>query len=177
MDDRVVGPLRELRGQLHDGLRQLQVAAASIGEAEDAVSQQALDGALAYLEGVLLPYFGAEEFTMFIAIDGVIGTTGASNIMVAQHGAIREMVDDLRKVADAAREAGSVDAYARYLVPLLHGLYAAVRLHLESEDDAYLPLLDDHLSESQVGVIRDNLERIATKGGAAPEGQMAGVNL
>ena len=52
------------------------------------------------------------------------------------------------------------------LRPLLYGLYAAARVHLESEDDAYLPLLDEHLSESQVGMVTDNYGRILA--GSAP---------
>ena len=43
--------------------------------------------------------------------------------------------------------------------------------------EAYLGILDEHLSESQVGVIRDNMERIATRGGQAPEATTAGITL
>ena len=45
------------------------------------------------------------------------------------------------------------------------GLYALIRAHLEAEDDIYLSLLDQHLSESQVGVIVENLGRIARAAG------------
>jgi hemerythrin-like domain-containing protein len=164
--DRVVGPLREARLPLYDGLRRIQVAASAVDGAELPIAMAALDAAMEFLVDTLLRYCHAEEFTMFIAIDGVIGVTGASDVMVAQHRSITAMVNDLGQVAEAARNAGDVAAYRSYFLPLLHGIYALTRAHLESEDDAYLALLDEHLSESQVGVVVDNMKRMVA--GSAP---------
>jgi hypothetical protein len=47
-----------------------------------------------------------------------------------------------------------------------------VRAHLESEDDAYLALLDEQLSESQVRVIVENIQRMVA-GSAAPTEHIA----
>lgn len=162
MDDRVVGPLREVRQPLHDGLRQLRTAAQAVTEAEPKVAQAAIDAALAYLDEQLLPQCRAEEFTLYPAVDGVIGRKGATDVMVVQHQALADMSGDLRQVVEAARTDEDVAAYSRYLLPLLHGLYALVRSHLEAEDAAYLGLLDAHLSESQVRVVVENIERIST---------------
>lgn len=159
-EDRVVGPLRDLRAKLYDGLQQVQIAAKSLEGAEPRVALAALDGALAFGERKLIPHLHAEEYTLFPAVDGVQGATGSCQVMVAQHRAIEAMLWDLRQVVDAARKDDDVEAYGRYLMPLVHGLYALTRAHLESEDDVYLALLDEHLSESQVNVIVENLERI-----------------
>jgi hypothetical protein len=158
--DRVVGPLREQRAALHQGLRQLHVAAESVETAESRVALAAIDTATIFARNVLLPYSTAEEYTLFPAIDGVLGATGTCQAMVAQHAAMVAMTDDLERVLEAARSGGDTGEYRRYLLPLLHGLYAVARAHLESEDDAYLTSLDGHLSESQVGMIVDNITRI-----------------
>lgn len=160
--DRVVGPLRELRAKLHDGLRQVHVAAEGVESAEPRVALAAAEQASEWARTVLGPYSHAEEFTLFPAVDGVLGTRGACQVMVAQHASLAAMAKDLARVLEAASRAGDVTEYRRYLLALLHGLYAAARAHLEAEDDAYLELLDEHLSESQVGVVVDNIERIAT---------------
>jgi hemerythrin-like domain-containing protein len=159
--DRVVAPLRELRARLHDGLRQLHVAAEGVESAEPRVALAAAERASEYARKVLGPYSHAEEYTMFPAVDGVLGTRGACQVMVAQHASLAAISQDLERVLEAASRSGDLAEYKRFLLPLLHGLYAAARSHLEAEDDAYLPLLDAHLSESQVGVIVDNIERIA----------------
>jgi len=166
MADRVVGPLRDFRAPLHDGLRQLQVAAEAIAGAEPRVALSALDAAVDFLANSFMPIAKAEEYTFFIAVDGVIGAVGASQVMVAQHDSIAAMVRDLAQVVEAAHTDSDPAAYARYLVPLLHGLYALIRAHLEAEDDVYLTLLDDALSESQVEMIVKNIGRItAAKAG------------
>lgn len=164
---RVVGPLREARRPLHDGLATVKAAADALATAEPSLALKALDGALAFLHKTFLPACEAEEFTLFIAVDGVLGATGAVSVMRAQHQVMAEMAADLEKVAGAARQENDPAAYARYLHPLLYGLYGLARGHLESEDAAYLTVLDDHLSESQVGVIVDNLDRIASAKRAA----------
>ncbi|MGE5596625.1 MAG: hemerythrin domain-containing protein [Hyphomicrobiales bacterium] len=162
MPDRVIGPLREARQPLHDGLHQLQVAGGAVTTAEFPIALAALDGAVRYLDGVLLPQCRAEQFTLFPAVDGVIGKRGASLVMEVQHDAIARMTGDLRQVVEAVRTDGDAEGYARYLQPLLYGLYALVRSHLEAEDEGYLSLLDEHLSESQVGVVVENLQRISS---------------
>lgn len=160
-EDRVVGPLREARRPLHQGLAKLQAAAQAVA-AGGPGALTALDHALAFLQRTFLPACEAEEFTLFIAVDGVYGATGAVAVMRAQHQVMVEMTGDLEKVVAAARQANDPAAYAGLLHPLLYGLYGLARGHLESEDAAYLTVLDEHLSESQVGVIVDNLDRIAS---------------
>lgn len=162
IQDRVVGPLRDARKPLYSGLSTLTSAADAVAAAAPAPALKALDAALAYLNRTLLLTCEAEEFTLFIAVDGVYGATGAVAVMRAQHQVMREMATDLEKVVAAAREAADPGAFAKYLHPLLWGLYGLARGHLESEDAAYLTVLDEHLSESQVGVIVDNLDRIVS---------------
>ncbi|MEX0783844.1 MAG: hemerythrin domain-containing protein [Dehalococcoidia bacterium] len=159
--DRVVGPLREMRAKLHDGLRQIHVAAEGVDSAEPRVALAAAERASEYAKTVLGPYSHAEEFTLFPAVDGVLATRGACQVMVAQHASLAAMSKDLERVLEAAARSGDLAEFRRFLLPLLYGLYAAARAHLEAEDDAYLPLLDEHLSESQVVMIVDNMERIA----------------
>jgi len=168
LEDRVVGPLREMRENLHGGLSTLQVAASAVTTAEYKFAQAALDAALKYLQEQFLPLSRAEEFTLFIAMDGATGMTDSCQVMKAQHTTIMRMVGDLAQAIEAARTDADFEAYAKYLHPLLYGLYALCRAHLESEDDAYLPILDAVLSESQVTMIVDNSHRIAA-GSLPPE--------
>ncbi len=161
MTDRVIGPLRDARRPLFEGLRGLQQAAAAVlSNAPRALP--VIEEALDYLHGTFLPTCRGEELTLYPAVDGVIGCVGATDIMVVQHGSIGEMVGDLDRVVEALRTNREVGPYARYLLPLLHGLYAAIRTHLDAEDVVYLSLLDEQLSESQVGMVVDNLRRMSS---------------
>lgn len=165
-DDKVVSALRKLRRPFHQDVRTLHQAAQAIqtGQSDEALA--ALDMAVDFLRGRFMPHCAAEEFTLLPTVDGVIGESGATNVMAEQHRIIEAMAGDLVKVAQAAHQERDVAAYARLLLPLLYGLYGAIRLHLESEDAAYLELLDEHLSESQADVLVENLERITRQQGA-----------
>ncbi len=162
MEERVIGPYREWRMSLRGGLQALARAGAAVGGTDEGAARSALAEALRYVDGLLLPASEAEEFTLFPAVDGVHGVTGACEPLRLQHEALRAMASDLRKVAAAAAKDGDTCGYGRYLQPLLFGLYGLARAHLESEDGAFLPLLDAHLSESQVSVLVENSERITT---------------
>jgi len=158
--DRVIGPFRTTRDRLRAGVRVLQAAAGALS-AEPTVALAALNGAVAYLRDEFLPQSQAEEFVLFPAVDGVLGGAGATNVMRVQHAGLAAMASDFEHVVLAATRDGGVAAYEKYLLPLTHGLYAAIRSHLEAEDAAYLALLDDHLSESQVDVVVKNMGRVS----------------
>jgi hypothetical protein len=160
--DRVIGPYREWRASLRGGLPSLAKAAAAAGQGPEAEAREALAAAMRYVNGTLLPASDAEEFTLFPTVDGVFGITGSCEVLEAQHAAMRAMAGDLRQVAAAAEKDGDTCAYAKYLQPLLWGLYALARAHLDAEDAVFLPLLDEHLSESQVNVLVENSERITS---------------
>ena len=160
-EDRVVGGLRELREPLHDGLRKVQVAAGAVSEAEPRMAMAAVETAWQYLEGTFVPACFAEQATLFLAADAIMGKGKPLDILRMQHESLGSMVNDLGKVVVAMRAANSLDDYARYLLPLLHGLYAAIRVHIESEDDALLALLDANLSQGQADALVRRFDRSA----------------
>ncbi len=129
----------------------------------------ALDAALQYLQEQLLPGCRAEETTIFPAVSSVTGVSNACHVMRAQHTTLLRMAGDLAQVAEAARAAGDLTDYAKYLQPLLFGLYAFSRAHLESEDDAYLGLLEAVLSENQVTALAAEFERALSVSPENPE--------
>ena len=151
-------PLRHARHPLHAGLNTLQVAASAVGTAEPRFALAALDSALAYLRETFLPACRAEEATLFVAVDGLFGVTNSCHAMRAQHTTIMRMAGDLAQAGDAARLAGSMDEVERFLPPLLHGLYALCRAHVESEDEAYITLLEAMLSAAQAESLASNYE-------------------
>jgi iron-sulfur cluster repair protein YtfE (RIC family) len=160
--DRVIGPYREWRASLRTGLDSLARAAAAAGQGSEPGARGALDEALRYVNRTLIPASDAEEFTLFPTVDGVLGFSGSCDVLEHQHATMRQIVGDLRQVAEAAQRDGDTCAYAKYLQPLLYGLYGLARAHLDAEDAVFLPLLDEHLSASQVNVLMENSERIAS---------------
>jgi len=158
------GPLRDVRAPVHAGLNTLQVAATGIGTAEPRFAFAALDAALRYVQDVLLPACRAEEGTLFLAVDGLTGVRNSCHVMRAQHTTIIRMAGDLSQAAEAAKAGGDPAEFAQYLQPLLYGLYALARAHLEAEDEAYIGLVEAMLSSVQVEALA-NAMRSATGAG------------
>jgi hypothetical protein len=156
-----VSPLHDARSPVHAGLTTLQVAASALATAERRFAFAALEAAQRYLQETLLPTCRAEEATLFVAIDGLMGVANSCHVMKAQHTTLMRMAGDYAQALDAARTAGDVTEFVQYLGPLLHGLYALARAHLESEDEAYLGLLEAMLSSAQAEALAGAYESSA----------------
>lgn len=161
MDDDPHEPLRYIRDQLHAGLSTLQVAASAVDTAEPRMAMKALDAAMNYLRMEFLPMSRAEEAELFRQLDEITGLADSCRVMVAQHTSIIRMAGDLAQSIDAAKAANDISAYAEYLHPLLYGLYALCRVHLESEDEAYLPIIAAAMRQSDVELMVQQMERFA----------------
>lgn len=157
--------LRYLRDQLHAGLSTLQVAASAVDTAEPRMAMKALDAAMNYLQKEFLPSSRAEEAQFFQRIDEITGRADSCRVMVAQHTSIIRMAGDLAQSIDAAKAANDIAPYAEYLHALLYGLYALCRVHLESEDEAYLPIIASAITEAEVQLMVREMERIAGEPG------------
>lgn len=151
-------PLRQQRDGLHAGLNALQVAASAVTTAEPRFAFASLEAALRYLQDVLLPGCRAEESTIFVAVDGLMGVVNSCHAMKVQHTTIIRMAGDFAQALEAAKLEGNVEEYVKFLQPLLFGLYALCRAHIESEDDAYIGLLEAMLSEVQVAALAESFE-------------------
>jgi hypothetical protein len=152
------GPLRDVRAPLHAGFNTLQVAATGIGTAERRFAFAAIDAALEYVQETLLPACRAEETTLFVAVDGLTGVRNSCHAMKVQHTTLIRMAGDLAQVVEAAKAAGDPAEFAQYLQPLLYGLYALARAHLEAEDEAYVGLVEAMLSGARVEALAKAME-------------------
>ncbi|MEX2081556.1 MAG: hemerythrin domain-containing protein [Dehalococcoidia bacterium] len=165
MTDLAVGDIeviRRVREPAMAGLRTLQQAGDAAMDGRPPAALKAAQAAADYLYGTLLPLSRAEELALFITVDGVIGAPRATAVMIAQHHSLDAMAGDLRSLIAAASGAPSIEPYRKGLATLLYALYGLARGHLEAEDDAYIGLLDGTLSESQVGSLASNLERLTS---------------
>jgi hypothetical protein len=87
--------------------------------------------------------------------------------MKAQHTTLIRMAGDLAQAVEAAKAAGDPAEFAQYLQPLLYGLYALARAHLEAEDEAYVGLVEAVLSSVQVESLAKAMEAAAVEPSAS----------
>lgn len=143
----ITEPLRAEHRELLPRLAELDqapsvVASWSVGEAAERLGR-----ILEFLRGHLVPHAEAEEAVLYPTVEEAMGAPGATATMAADHRAIVARIDDLARLAAAVPErwpqAGIVDEVANALA----GLAAIVGLHFQEEEEVYLPVLDDALTE------------------------------
>lgn len=109
--------------------------------------QERVDEAVRFLRNELLPHAVAEEAVLYPAAEHVLRARGgAVDTMLIAHRLIAELTDRLEAAGDDTRS----------LVRLLHEVRAVVLLHLDEEEDVYLPALSG-LSEEEAADIAARL--------------------
>ena len=111
---------------------------------------------VAFLKGDLLPHAHGEERHLYSAVEPLLREHGrATATMSVDHEFIEGYVAEIEKevgALESGEAANRARARAR-LERLVLQLQAVLELHLEKEERIYLPLLEQHLSEEEQGMI------------------------
>lgn len=113
------------------------------------------EGLVRFLREELLPHAQEEEQELYDRIESLIPPGEATRTMRLDHEAIAWYTEELARLT-ATLASGPMDEraqYARQFVRRAHELAAIVRLHLEKEEQAYLPLYD-RLTQERVLDVR-----------------------
>jgi len=123
--------------------------------------QERLGDALEFLQHHLIPHAMAEEAVLYPTVESAFGAPGATATMTRDH---QEVVSLTERLATRAREVngGSLPVEAaRELRHMLYGLHALVSVHFHKEEEVYLPLLDESLTEESAKEMFAKMEHAA----------------
>lgn len=99
-----------------------------------------------FLTGWLLPHLRAEDELLYPVVDGILGGTAATAALRRQHAEISRLAIRLGELRRAC-SAGPLTGWQQHeLRRTLYGLQAILTLHLATEEEAYLSVLDEALS-------------------------------
>jgi iron-sulfur cluster repair protein YtfE (RIC family) len=110
----------------------------------------------AFLVGELLPHVRAEEHALYPVVGELLGSPMATASMSRQHAEVERLVERLGRLRDDAI-AEMDDATRRNLRQVLYGLHAILTLHLATEEELYLPLIESRLSPKRSGLLAESL--------------------
>lgn len=139
-------PLRQEHRQIRPRLAALRALADSIDRMEVADLARELRATLAFLEDGLLPHALAEDSVLYPAVAAAMGSSQATATMSRDHLEIARQVAQLKHLSHRFRMQPST-RIRRDLRRVLYEIAAVVSLHLDKEEEVYLPLLDTYLSE------------------------------
>ena len=157
----VTRPLHEEHKTLLPRVEALRTTADSVGVAGREVLRAAVNEAYEFLTGSLMPHAAAEEQVLYPEVQRVMGAPQATATMSRDHVEI----DGLRQELGALRSVGAADELTQTqtneLRRVLYGLYELLRVHFAKEEEVYLPILDERLSQDDANVLFEQMERAA----------------
>jgi iron-sulfur cluster repair protein YtfE (RIC family) len=133
MSRRPTEPFREEHAELLPHVEQLRTAARGLPRLPPEARREAIDAALGFLRGTLLPHARAEEDVLYPEWSRIVGYPGAAAPMVHDHEAIASRIERLAACSPEDIETAQ---------ELLYGLHALVSVHFQKEEEIQLPAFD-----------------------------------
>lgn len=147
MPDRME-PLRQEHRTLLPHIYDLRTTADVVGTVGGDELRRLVDDSLGFLTRHLIPHATAEDHALYPVVERVMGAPGATATMSREHVEVDHLTHELGELRTRLEEyhTGDVDQELRRI---LYGLYALVSVHFAKEEEIYLPLLDDRLSDTE----------------------------
>ena len=137
-------PLRDEHRELIAHIENIRAVADLVGEAPIESTREAANEVHAFLTGHLIPHAEAEDRALYPVVQKIMGAPLATATMSRDHIEVGRLTQELGSLA-AKPDASA----AKELRRVLYGLYALIRVHFAKEEEIYLPLLDEHLTEAE----------------------------
>lgn len=144
-----------------------------VSESPDGLSDEVnrqIEETKLFLRRQLLPHAEVEERALYPVVAGILGGKGATESMSHDHKSLRRFTDKLFSLTELEGELSTTGsstpvAPAKFaeLLRVLYGLHALISLHLEKEEQIYLPLLVTRLSSAESDELLLSVERTAAE--------------
>ena len=123
------------------------------------------DALVSFLKTELMPHAAGEEQHLYPVMDGLVREHGkATTSMTIDHEYIESMVRQIEEQTQAVRAAKTDDERARQRVRLVRvasQLDAILRMHVDKEERAYLPLFEQYLPADEQQRILNEMHETA----------------
>ena len=157
----ITQPLREEHKELLPHIESIRTTADLIGQASPEVVTQKVDAAYEFLAHHLLRHARAEEEALYPVVSRLMGAPEATRTMSRDHVEVESLTEELGTIR-AGLSGSAIDAaQAQALRTVLYGLAALVKVHFAKEEEVYLPILDERLTEAEGRQLFEAMEAAA----------------
>lgn len=155
-------PLKDEHKELLPAIEKIFHVADSIGDCSLVVIKQDIKEILTFLNTQLFPHAQAEEEVLYPVVGEILGASGATETMSNEHLEIKRLARELQTQVSEMEgcDLVSVDQMNK-LRRVLYSLYAVIHMHLNNEEEVYLPLLDGHLNDESASRLFEMMEGAA----------------
>lgn len=160
-------PLRDEHKELFPHIEGLRAAADSVGEAPVETVRRKVAESHEFLVHHLLPHARAEERALYPVVARLMGAPEATATMSRDHVEVGRLTDELGALQSRLTASDIDPAQAKALRAVLYGLSALVSVHFAKEEEVYLPILDQRLTEAEARHLFEAMEEAAKEAKAS----------
>ncbi|MBI2764473.1 MAG: hemerythrin domain-containing protein [Chloroflexi bacterium] len=154
-------PLRDEHKELLPHIAGLRAAADSVGEAPAEVVLSNVAAAHEFLVHHLLPHAHAEERALYPVVARLMGAPEATATMSRDHIEVGRLTEALGALQSGLSGATIDAGQAKALRAVLYGLSTLVTVHFAKEEEVYLPILDQRLTDMEARQMFEAMEEAA----------------
>ena len=158
---RVTEPLRDEHKELFPHVEALREAGDVLSGSDDAAVKQKVSEAYSFLADHLIPHAVAEEKALYPVVGQTMGSDMATRTMSRDHVEVGRLTERLQRSRQLMETTPLDEASRNELRQVLYGLYSLVKVHFAKEEEVYLPLLDEKLTESEAKRMFEAMESVA----------------
>lgn len=157
----ITQPLREEHKELFPHVESLREAAEALDADFSPSTGEKIDAAYDFLTRHLIPHAQAEDAALYPVVQRVMGASRATATMSRDHVEVGRLTEELSQLRTAAKSGTLSTVQVQGLQRVLYGLYALVKVHFAKEEEIYLPLLDDNLTQAEATAMFESMEAAA----------------
>jgi iron-sulfur cluster repair protein YtfE (RIC family) len=149
-------PLRDEHKELIPRIEKILEVANSISDTSLEQIRDGVKDVYEFLAYHLIPHAQAEDVALYPVVQKVLGSPDATRTMTRDHVEVGRYIEEL---AELQKELSPQNF--KELQRVLYGLYALVKVHFAKEEEVYLPILDERLSQHEAREMFEAMENAA----------------
>ena len=155
--------VRDEHRELIARIEVLRTVADAIGSASTESIREGVGQAYTFLIHQLIPHAQAEEQVLYPTVGRLLRAVEATETMSRDHLEVIRLTEELEALRLHLFYTPVSEADEQALRRVLYGLYAIIKLHLNKEEEIYLPILEARLPASEVDGLVEAMEGTATE--------------
>jgi len=149
-------PLRDEHKELIPHIEKILEVANSIPEAPQEQLYDGVKDVYEFLAYHLIPHAQAEDAALYPAVQKALGSLDSTRTMSRDHIEVGHYITELAQLQQDLSPKNF-----KALQRVLYGLYALVKVHFAKEEEVYLPILEERMTEEEARKMFEAMENAA----------------
>jgi iron-sulfur cluster repair protein YtfE (RIC family) len=151
-------PIKDEHKALSRQVENLRLAGDAVNESLTSSAHDKIEQAYDFLTRQLFPHAQAEDRVLYPMVQKVMDSPHATATMSRDHLEVERLTQELGSLRVHKTQLSVPFDHAMALRRVLYSLYSLIKLHLTKEEEIYLPLLDEKLTDQEA---REMFEKMA----------------